>query len=456
MDIGTRLSGFKNIFKKDGWENLLTGLGVTGRDKRLGASAKWNKLTERQVEELHDCDDIAHRVVNIIPETGTEKWIELSVADNKDVANQIKKEDERLCVKDKVAKAWAWARLYGGAGIFINVQDGLDPSEPLDVNRILKIRSLNVFHRYELFCEQLDRDINSENYGFPLFYTVGSRNGNGYIYRVHYTRILRFDGSSLSRGSFDRNDYWDDSVLTKMINALRNFNLAHDSVTSVLQDFNVGILKLKNLADIIGGDDEKLVVSRLKLMNLSKSVMGSILLDSENETYENLSTPLTNIDKVLDKVNERLVAATDLPHTIILGNGATGTLSGGGESEERNFKKIVSSQQDKVLTKNLNRFYPIMLAQRQGPTKGKVPELFSWKYNALWVPTEKEIVEMRNKQAQTDKVYLDGMVLSPIDVAKNRFGGEEYSYETRVDVDEMMIPENDDTDPEKANKVENE
>jgi phage-related protein (TIGR01555 family) len=435
-------SSFKTIgglIRGDGWENVLTGLGVKGQDKRLGASAHWNRMTERALESLHDGDDIAHRVVNKIPEEGTEKWIEFSVADDMDTAKLIKKEDEDLCAKDKFAKAWAWSRLYGGSGIYMNLADGMTPDMPVDLKRVQKIKSLTVFHKFELYVHEMDYDLTSENYGYPLYYTVGSRYGGGYITKVHYSRVIRFDGSPLSRGNFDRNEYWDDSVLTKMLNALRNFNSAHDSAASVLQDFNITVLKLKNLADIIGGDDEGLVVDRLKLMRLGKSIMGTVLLDAENEEFSNLSTPLTGVDKVLDKVNERLVAATDMPHTIILGNGATGTLSGGGESEERNWKKLVNSQQDKVLTKNLNRFYEILLSQRQGPTAGKIPAEFTWKFVPLSTQTEKEITENRNKQAQTDKIYLDSMVLSPLDVAKNRFGGEEYSYETKIDIDEMEV-----------------
>ena len=388
---------------------------------------------------MHDGDDIAHRVVNIVPEQGTEKWIEFSVSDDMDTAKLIKKEDERLFIKDKVARAWAWSRLYGGSGIFMNVADGQTVDMPLDLKRVQVIRSLTVFHKFELYCHSLDYDLDSPNYGLPLYYTIGARTGGEYVYKVHYSRIIRFEGSPLSRGNFDRNEYWDDSVLTKMMNALRNFNIAHDSAASVLQDFNISVLKLKNLADIIGGDDEGLVVSRLKLMNLAKSIMGTVLIDAENEEFSNLSTPLANVDKVIDKVNERLVAATDLPHTIILGNGAAGTLGGGGESEERNFKKIVSAQQDKVLTKNLDKIYGIMLAQKQGPTGGKMPDKFTWKFCSLSVPSEKEIIENRNKQANTDKIYLDSMVLSPLDVAKNRFGAEEYSFETKVDIDEMEI-----------------
>ena len=60
---------------KDGWENVFTNLGVKGKDKRTGAMMNYRPLTEKEVEDLHDGDDIAERVVNLIPIEGTRDWI---------------------------------------------------------------------------------------------------------------------------------------------------------------------------------------------------------------------------------------------------------------------------------------------------------------------------------------------------------------------------------------------
>lgn len=420
----------------DGWENIFTGLGVAGKDKRTGGKIKYYRFNQSVLEQAHDADDIAHRVVNKLPDDGTLNWVKHKVpkeSGGHTLEKKIVDEEERLETKAKFNKAWKWARLYGGSGIYLAVVDGLTPDQPLNVNRIQSITSLTVLHRYELQAGRLNDNINDTNFGLPEFYTISNRTGVS-INQVHHSRIIRFDGAELSEQQFKNNDYWHDSVLTKMYEILRDYNAAYASAAHTVQDFNVSILKLKNLADIIGGDKDDLVTSRLKLMNLSKSIMGSVLLDAENEEFTNMSTPLTGLDKVLEKLDQRLVMATNMPHTMVLGDGATGSLSGKGESEEKVWKGMVEAEQDKTLRKPLTHFYKIMFAARQGPTAGKPVKDWSFSFCPLFKPSAKEQADVRKTTAETDKIYVDMQALNPTDVAKSRWGGDEYSTETVVDM----------------------
>lgn len=429
----------------DGWENLFTGLGITGRDKRTGGNIKYYRFGQGKLESCHDADDVAHRVVNLLPDEATLKWLEHKVPGDKGqaVIKAITDDEERLEVKDKFNKAMKWARLYGGSGIFLAVTDGLKLDEPLNLTRIQSIDSLTVLHRFELQGGRINDNITDPNFGLPEFYTISSRAGLE-INQIHHSRIIRFEGAELSEQQFKNNDYWHDSILTKMYEILRDYNAAYSSVAHTVQDFNVSILKLKNLADIIGADKDDLVTSRLKLMNMSKSILGSILIDAENEDFSNLSTPLTGLDKVLDKLDQRLTMATGMPHTIVLGDGATGTLSGKGESEEKNWKGFVAKEQDKTLKKPLDRFYKVMFAAKKGPTAGAEPKDHTWKFCELFQPSAKETAETRKLVAETDKIYMENLAVSPLDIAKSRFGGDEYSMETTVDmaaVNEQMETE---------------
>ena len=65
-----------------------------------------------------------------------------------------------------------------------------------------------------------------------------------------------------------------------------------------------------------------------------------------------------------------------------------------------------------------------------GSTNGKLDEDWKIEFNPLWQPTEAEVVETRNKQADTDMKYIQAGVLTPEEVAISRFGGDEYSSET--------------------------
>jgi len=429
MKLSASIAGFV----KDGWENVLTGLGVKGKDKRLGSNVAYRALEEKQLENLHDGDDIAHRVVNLIPEEGTRDWIEFKSDDKTLIENMITITED-LDMQAKVEKAWAYSRQYRGAGIFISVDDGLELNEPINPNRLVRIKSLTVLSSFELQSQGIVTDINDPQFGLPEFYNISPRAGESVELHVHHSRVVRFEGAKVSQNTFIANDYWGDSVLTKLENVLRNFNLSHDSVAAIMQDFNTGILRLQNLAELIEADEDDAVTARLRLMNLSKSILGTVLLDADSETYENKTVPLTNVDKVLDKVNERLVAATNMPHNKILGMGPKTSLGGGGDSEEKDWLTNVANLQVLNVKKPINKILKLIQLSKQGPTNGKIPVDFKWLFKPLWVPSQKELQETKKLQAETDEIYWKIGALSAIDIAKSAFTGDEFSFERQVDL----------------------
>ncbi len=420
--------------KHDGWSNILTGIGIRGRDKRISTDFKWEPLSEGDVEQLYASDKIARRVVEIVPKEGTRKWLQVQVGDEdggQDLAKLIMEEHDRLRMRKKVKKAWTWARHYGGAGIFIAVDDGRKLDEPLDLANIRSVRALTVLNRYELSPFGKINDLGDPDFGEPEFYSLNPREAllEEGITKVHHTRIVRFEGETLPRNLRSNADDWGDSVLTAMLNVLRNFHAAHDASASAAQDFRINVLKLKNLADIVASDDEGLLQKRIEAMNMSKSVLNSILLDADSEEYENKATNFTGLEKLLGRINDRLVAEIGMPHTIILGDGSTGSLSGKGESEEKNFKSFVAGEQEDKASDPVDRLFEVMLSARKGPTGGQIPETFNWLWNPIWEPSDKEVAEVRKSNAEADSKYIEAQVLDPDEVATSRFGGVEYGTE---------------------------
>jgi phage-related protein (TIGR01555 family) len=446
-------TGIQNF---DGLENMLTGLGIEGKDKRTGGYYKQVRYSQNQLENFHDASDIAKVVTNRIPELGTKKWITHKVDKDQggvDLANKFVDEDERLKTKRKFAKAWKWARLYGGSGIYISVDDGLDPSEPLNVNRIRRVNSLTVLHRYELQRGSLNMDIDDPNFGLPDSYTISGRVTQG-VPEIHHSRILRFEGEELSQQGFEKNDYWNDSSLTIIHDIARDYDSAYNSILHALQDFDIDILKLKDLADICASDDDDLIKSRLRLMQLSKSIMSSIVIDAEGESFEKLQRQFQNVDKMLEKADKRLQLATGLPHTILFGEGATGGLGGKGETEQNTLNDLVAGEQDKALTENLDKYGVVIMAAKQGPTNGKLLDSWSYSYNQLTEPTDKSVAEVRKLVAEADNLYFTMGALSSNEIAESRFGGDEYSMETNIDMGAREEQtETDNVPPEEAEKT---
>jgi len=425
--------------KMDSWSNILFGLGVTGRDKRMGMSVTHAVLQQDEVEDLYAGDDIARKVVDKIPHEGIKKGFEVTGIED---ANTIKKlgiRTKELALMNKLEKAWGWARLYGGAAILIGVSDGEeDLTKPLDPKAVKKLNSLTVMHRWELSAVTgtIERDLKSPNFGLPnLYQLAGSRMTSTVNQIIHYTRLIRFDGAKLPERKFETNQYWHDSVLTAFNSIVRDFNLAHDTLPNLVSDFRIGILRLKGIADMLAAGKSDAVINRLQSFDLTKSSYKTAVLD-EDESYDFKTSSLAGMKDIMDKIDNRLVTATNMPHTIILGKSPTGGLSGKGESENRDFMDLVSEQQNQVALEPIIRILTLLFSEKEGGvTAGNMPDEFGIQFNSLWQMDDKEVAEIHKFQAEADERYLATGVVTPSEVAISRFGKGVYSLETQIDVE---------------------
>lgn len=441
------------VVRDDGWANLITGMGVANRDKRTAALASWERISETEVEHLYAGDDVAKKIVDAVPEDGTRKWVRHTNLNEKQ-KKEMAAEERRIRAPYKVCEAWRLARMYGGGALIpILKGDGPDSlARPLNLEAgVGQILQLLAVSRWELMPEgsELTNDITSANFGLPEFYRLNLSRTNAGAgkndLRVHWSRVIRFDGSYLPPRLFRQNDYWSDSVLNACKDKIRNYSAAHDAASASLEDFSVPVMKMKGLADAVSAGRESEVRTRVDLANMAKSVIRMILLDEE-ESMEHATRTMTGMPEVLEKVEDRLVVGSEMPRMRLLGESPTG-MQANGNSEEKMWFDYVERQQTDVLEPKLNQLFDLIYAQVQGPFKGKKPKDSSFEFIPLFQMSESDTVTMRKAQADMDKIYIDAGVLDASEVRQSRFGGEAYSIVTEIDPDLDPVPP---TDPAAA------
>lgn len=171
-------------------------------------------------------------------------------------------------------------------------------------------------------------------------------------------------------------------------------------------------------------------------------------MDAEKERFEYVARSLAGMPETLDRLALRLSAGTGIPVTLLMGQSPAG-LNATGASDIRLWYDNVRSQQNQYLTPRIGRVVRLAFLAKDGPTQGKEPEDWSISWRPLWQPTEKEQAETRYLTMQTDVGYIDRGVLSPRKVAESRFGGDRWSMETTIDIedwDEFGEPEPTDGD----------
>jgi hypothetical protein len=449
----------KTVLKviKDGWKNVITGLGVAGKDKQISASVSWNKLNRGVQEALFAGDAMASKVARTVPFDGTREGItwkfsdEDTDEDSKDIIKSVDGEFDRLKVWNQYNWAWTLARAYGGALAFLSVDDGsTDLAEPLELSRLREIKAIKVFDRWELEIESADiiSDLGDPLYGTPEFYRYtpsGMLAGAESYIKIHHSRVIRFDGDQLPDRLFIRNNYWHDSIYTKLREPVRDYATTLSSMASLAQEINQPVYRMDAMTEAVAADESELILNRLEFINQMRSSMRAIVLDKEDE-FALMDSKLAGVKDIVQLIKERLVAATDIPHTRLLGESAGASLGEQGKSELIDYYDTVAAQQEVKLRDPLNRIIEVIFAQQS--LKVSAPENMSFEFKPLYQEDQKTIIETKKLQAEIDVLYTTMGAYDSFDVAESRFNSGEYSYETQIQEKERNdFKEGDDKNP---------
>ena len=424
---------------RDAWRNVYTGLG-TSKDKTIYSEvAGWFQMPRETCENLFSTDEIAKKAANLVPYDATREGVTWNMGEepaNQEILDFIEGEFRRLDLWPKLAWAWTLARVYGGSLIYMSVKGGgTNLSSELKPEKILEIENLYVFDRYEMTVDStdIDTDITSPTFGKPLYYTYMKNDPRGKdnaVQKIHHSRVLRFDGIPLPTRLYVKNGYWHDTLYKSLYQAIKNYGVTHDSIAVTLQEFNQPVFRIEGLTDAIAMDEDELVLKKIELVNIMRSVARAVVLDKEDE-FENASSNTTGAKELVDLTVQRLVAGIDVPHTRLLGNSPTG-LGGTGMSELINYYDNVKAQQNVMLRAHLENFTELLFNQNESPDK---PDDLSFTFNPLFQLDREKESRSRQIQADIDETYIKTGVLSPEEITQSRFGTGRYSYETVLDDD---------------------
>jgi phage-related protein (TIGR01555 family) len=472
--------------RQDGWSNLLTKIGDAYRDKTKSVRFDRDVVDELTAEEIWLGDDIAARVIELPPkvqlqhgftvlvseleaekpkpdyvEKRNDEDVEMPEADEEPgepttdpEADQAEDAEEESAKKEAeegmtgildeleavstIIEAKQWERAYGGSAILMGVDDGTkDLSRPVNEQNIKAVRYLIVLRPREIWPVKWNADPTSVNYGKPEVYEVRRESQGAGIgtatFRVHASRIIRFDGVRVSRRHTTSNRGWGDSILNRLYEPLADFQQSFKTVPNLIADFAQGVHKLKGLAELFAADQDDVVKKRIETIDTARSVLRSLIIDSEDD-FQRLQTPVAGLAELLDRCAKRFAAAADMPVSLLMGDQPAG-LNATGEQNTRWWYDSQGAERELKLRKKINRLVRYIFLSKIGPTQGKEPSRWKVQFANLWVPTQAEIADIRSKVANADKAYVDAGVLTPEEVAISRFGGDEWSMETHIDVE---------------------
>lgn len=435
------LQGMARVAAKfDAWQNIATKLGVQGKDARLeGNFVGRAPRSQQEIERLYEQDDIFPIAVDRIPEHGTRRWIRITGATTKtgrpdlDFSRALFEELESHDAQFKIFDLWRMHRLSGGSGLLLGVEDGRKPSEPLDLARVRKLKTLNVLSRWELFAGEIDRDPYSENYDQPLWYTTINS-----AERIHYSRVIRLPRHMIaSRRSHFAIQGWDVPIVERVYDPIRQFGTLLGYIEAMFQDLVQGVLEMDGLAAALSADDgDEILIRRMQMISFARSMFNMVLVDKD-EKYDRRNQAPTGLSDLVVRAMDRLAAATGMPLSILFGQPPTG-LSTDDESGRRSFYDSVATQQRRLLRKPITILCEVLLAATEGPFKGKSPDSWSFDFLPLEEPNQNDDAQRRDLESQTEERLIGLGLLDRSEVRSKYANDPQSPYQINHGLDDAL------------------
>ena len=420
VNLKRKLAQINNAAHTDGWGNALVGL-ERSMDKRSRTTFdNFAVLTEDELGRMYVGDGLGRRVVDVVADDMVREWIDIE-DDEKEVIPEML---ENIGAEEAFSDALKWQRLYGGALIVVGAMDGQPLDAPLVSEKAKSIEWLKVVNMYDIDLTSSVWDSNpmSKTFGKILTYMIDFRTGTtGTVVRtpVHYTRCLAFFGESVPENiayTEQKLRYWGSSVLQPIWEQLRDMGGVMGSVANLMYELIIGKYKFANLSQIMAAGKEAQLITRMEIINASKSIINGVLLDSTDE-YTRDTANLSGISDVIDRFMMLLSGVTGIPLTRLFGR-SPGGLNSTGEGDLSNYYDMVKAKQKTDLKRPLKELLGLL------SVIAGYAEPVSFKFNPLVQMTEKEEYEMekleadtKRAQAETDKIYIDTGVLSPEEVS---------------------------------------
>lgn len=232
-----------------------------------------------------------------------------------------------------------WGRLFGGAGLFINVAQ--NPESELRLDRLTQNSKIKMYplDRWELNFE-VSGDVSIQ--GLTQGVAASDAPYNIYGQQVHKSRVLRVVGKQAPSLQRMQLMGWGMSEVERLLRSLNSFLKNQDVVFELLDEAKVDVYKIfgynKSLLTRQGTTN---INKQIQMSNRLKSFLNALVLDSEDE-YDQKNMSFSGLSDILMQIRQAVAADLRMPMTKLFGMSAAGFNSG--EDDLENYNSMVESE----------------------------------------------------------------------------------------------------------------
>lgn len=387
---------------QDGLISTVAELG-TVRDKAASVSYTEVEYRDDELVAAYRASWLAKKIVDIPAQDMFRAW--RSWQAEEDQIEQLEKAEKSLGLQGKLLRAKKLARLYGECHLYFDL--GEDPSLPVNPERVRKgaLRFVTLLTHRQVQAGEMDQDPLSTTFGLPLWYVVvGSKQGD---VRIHPSRLITLTG--VARPDVEEFGRFaggrlGDSSLTALMEAVKQFDGVAANINSLVYEAKIDVISVAGLTTHIAGNptEEQKLLSRYRLAAMAKGNNGMLILDKDNEAYEQKSFQFAALADIMDRYAQNSAGGADIPMTRLFGR-SPGGMNATGDSDLRNYYDRISSDQELEARPAMELFDECLIRSALG---SRPPEAY-YKWASLWQISDQERAELGRVGVETIKTLKD-------------------------------------------------
>lgn len=412
--------------RSDDFVNRITSYG-TKRDHKQ--QFQWHPeapLSKHTLETMHAQHPIAWKISDLLSEAALAESISIDSDASQEVdafLNELMVTTSQgsqmgFDVAMQEASIMAYG-VHGGAGIYLDIDDGQDVEMPVNLNNVRQIRGAHVIEKDYLYAQDLTRSMRFEHWILHDRHPGEIAESTDGLMRIHKSRIIQFPGLTVSRDVRIRNNGWGISRIERCKWPLLVYSIAHNLTPNIIKEFISDVIKLQGLNQLSIGEcveDQQAFDDRMDAMFLAKSMLNKLVLDADDD-YQKSTTSVAGLTDLINNPERALVQASGIPHTILLGESPGSSLSQSGAAQDRQWKQMIKAYQRNYLRPQYTHMLKLVGAHlKTGPLPFTFPPLDT--------PSKKEQLEQLEKAASALERLIRNQIITPSEGATMFKNGE--------------------------------
>jgi phage-related protein (TIGR01555 family) len=377
-------SNHKSQPTADSYENMLARVGMHTQNQHSASTYRpnWTSRNRMLIENAYRSSWIIGAAVDSVADDMTRKGFRITSEIDPKARGVLESLFDELELWENLNNILKWSRLYGGALGMILIE-GQAPFAPLRPETIGKgkFKGLLPLDRWQVEPD-LNRRIKEigKDLGKPEFYAISSTGRGIPAWKIHHSRLIRFDGVTLPYQPAQTENEWGMSVVERIYDRLTAFDSATTGAAQLVYKAHLRTYSIDKLREIIarGGAPLDALLKHMDMIRMFQSNEGMTLMD-KNDVFETHQYSFSGLDNVLAQFAEQISGAVGIPLVRLFGQSPQGFSTG--DADLANYYDNIGTQQERRLRQPIRRLLDVMHRSEFGQP---LPEDFTFEFNPLW------------------------------------------------------------------------